>query len=1678
MNMQTVDETNFRTLFGFSVQAANEYSGIFNRLKESLNLKTKISETQTSKKTNHKDSFKLTSEQRTKRSIGDSSILYNKKFREDVIESQRLNRFRELHKDSILLTTHSRGPYNYLSSRTNLNSNMSLQTESEYSYQDNDPVFGESILLPKNSMFKDLDEMTEMNLIEESKFRTLFKKIKKVYDSLSDEELLDTEINETFYIDPFSKLRINYDLVLFVFVFYSMFSIPYQLAFYINKPSLSVFNFLINFIIDVVFICDIALSFVTAYYDFEEKLVKPYHLIAKNYFRTWFIVDVLSALPLNSILILVEMKCSQCVYTKAMNTFFISDMNIMYSLLKMLRLLKAIKVFSVNSFIDKQTSSVKQTVHFVKTVRLLTTLLIFSMLMHLCACLVIFVGYNSYPNWIASLNLNPKDKFTIYIASLYFICTTVLSIGYGDILTYNITERLINGLLLTVGLLLYSWTVSTLTSYLMDDDEIIIEYRNKLLILDDIKLTYDNMPDELYSKIQRHLLYKVTTQKMDVNAIFNTLPIGLRNNLIIEMYRPIIDNFIFFKNHSSTDFIIQVILSFKPLLSLKGEKLLNDGDVLDEMIFVKKGKLTLEFPLPMVLNERSSMTRQNSLAGSKIQTNLSILPSTSFISPQTFNNGNTFLEYNNNINGTKQSFMFQSMVSMTKTYSFLKKSDTRHFELTDFDFNKQSQLKRRKHIKLVKKPTRRNKIMQQQYVKLIEIRQNEHFGDVLMFLTKRSPLRVRVKTKTAALFLLKKTDAVEISNSFPKIWKQIIKKSLFNMKQINRLINKNLKFFFIHYEGSRNLLGRSFISSHYNQNSIMYNCTNDNTQISNKRRYSLLAKMSLGKSIEYNKTHVSTMTTNNNNNNNTNYNHTKFPYDSNDIDTSNSELESIPDGSSDSDNNSNNNDKSDKHSMKQSEMGSNASDTSSSKFSAEQNKRKTKIKKMLESFEENTLKQTIHKIEKQTIIYKHYCDLLGVPNNNSSSDNDDNDNNKGKHLRRGSLFAHGNNNNHNIQSTPFSQVKITKISDNNNHSNSSSSGSSIVHDDNNNNNNKGNPNDSSSSSSSSSSLYNKSSNNTNFNSKRGSLQKSTVKRSSIAESYKSSVLLYKDLKLKHQNSNTLDELSQRPLSNIQLPNSTIRPSFNNTDNNTNLSDGRENVYSEFHSHEDELKDNLFITGPPLKNYDPFSNYDNIDFGINANFDIDNDASYGKLIKSFNKTTFNKRAPPTRMCSSLDTVGSSSNNNNNSGDTLNFGLTISKRKQSIRNKSAFRGGHLSTNNVVRDISHKSNNNQPEPSTFNTNNSNNNNNNNNNSNNSRYVVPNKPKCNFTFSSYNSNNNNNNDDNSSKVFQKNSISYKDKDSFGDSSFDSSDDTQKKIIAHTSKYLLSISPHKDSHIFNSRSSNIRTQKYVAIPSINNRSQQIKPVNTHTLIESYQISPTMESNLSRRKVSTKDITRLQSRKSKINASPILLVPNSPNIKPLRKRSSVLLNISSSSDDEPKGKDDLEVEKILGMGTMANLPSCKYAMYGQSGNSGNISSLPYLANLSLPDNFKKVFLKRKTSKRNSVLSKNEVNALERITSNIQENSSNLNEPKEFYANLFSQFLEEKNEENVGDNKGKKGLIKKFSTFKDAPMGINEENEDLEQTVLAEKDHYHIISRKSNKLTNYGVDRNINLMDIV
>ena len=72
------------------------------------------------------------------------------------------------------------------------------------------------------------------------------------------------------------------------------------------------------------------------------------------------------------------------------------------------------------------------------------------------------------------------------------------------------------------------------------------------------------------------------------------------------------------------------------------------------------------------------------------------------------------------------------------------------------------------------------------YVRILCIRENEHFGDVLMFLEERSPLQVRVRSKKSELFFLKKIDALKISNSYPNIWRRINKKSVYNFKELTK----------------------------------------------------------------------------------------------------------------------------------------------------------------------------------------------------------------------------------------------------------------------------------------------------------------------------------------------------------------------------------------------------------------------------------------------------------------------------------------------------------------------------------------------------------------------------------------------------------------------------------------------------------------------------------------------------------------------------------------------------------------------------------------------------------------------------------------------------------------------------------------------------------------------------
>ena len=308
------------------------------------------------------------------------------------------------------------------------------------------------------------------------------------------------------------------------------------------------------------------------------------------------------------------------------------------------------------------------------------------------------------------------------MAAIYYLVVTVTTVGYGDLIGKTINEIIFQITMLIVGTCVYTWLISSVSTYVQKSNAKNIKYEGKINILEEIKITNPRFSEELYLKILKLLYYrKFHEEEIEKSIVLDSLPNSLKNCLIIEMYKSYINGFNFFKNVENRDFIVQVISKFEPIIGFKGDILLEEGEFVDDIIFIKNGTLSLEIWIDTKHPEKS-------------------------IKNYLINNG------------------------------FLRKREEKlNHCAKPFPKNIEEKYNPEDNIKKLK---------------VLNIRKNEHFGDVFMFLNKKCPLYVRVKSRKADLLLLKKLDAIEISTNYQDIWKKIMKRPLANSKIITRLTMK------------------------------------------------------------------------------------------------------------------------------------------------------------------------------------------------------------------------------------------------------------------------------------------------------------------------------------------------------------------------------------------------------------------------------------------------------------------------------------------------------------------------------------------------------------------------------------------------------------------------------------------------------------------------------------------------------------------------------------------------------------------------------------------------------------------------------------------------------------------------------------------------------------------------
>ena len=384
--------------------------------------------------------------------------------------------------------------------------------------------------------------------------------------------------------------------------------------------------------------------------------------------------------------------------------------------------------------------------------------------LHVTACIHIFVARNSYPNWILENNISEDSFDTIYLSSIYFLIATITSVGYGDISGYSNNEHIFQIFLLIIGIIAYSWLISSISNYVRENNKDLEYFLSKVKILEEIRISHPEMDSELYHKIYLYLkTLKLIHKEKDKELLYESLPYNLKYSILYQINKPLIEGLNFFKNFRNSSFILNAVTKLIPINAYQGDIIIENKEIINSMIFVKQGRLSVELEINM----------------DEIQNKINDYISGDFIIRDEEENSENDNNKNNKNNQMKNlEFKRNNTLSLMSTFNFNNNSLDENNNKKPISFKKRLQEYMKKNG--INDIETMNNISKKKikYIKLYYIHKGEQYGEIPMFLNKPSNFTLRVRSPKAVLLLLKKELVKFCDKNGIKYDKNLLKKKV------------------------------------------------------------------------------------------------------------------------------------------------------------------------------------------------------------------------------------------------------------------------------------------------------------------------------------------------------------------------------------------------------------------------------------------------------------------------------------------------------------------------------------------------------------------------------------------------------------------------------------------------------------------------------------------------------------------------------------------------------------------------------------------------------------------------------------------------------------------------------------------------------------------------------------
>lgn len=361
-------------------------------------------------------------------------------------------------------------------------------------------------------------------------------------------------------------------ILVLLIIFWNMVATPFTMAFGVSYTTVSVI--ILQILGDMILAVDIAVNFRRGFWK-EGSIVMDPEVIKWAYLKSWFILDVISALPIDHLYQMAGVPSDEVP-----------------SAARIPKLLRCLRFFRLWSDLEKEMGSYLQVFRI---------FLISFLITHWEACMYYTIstgeGYGT-STWVLPTTMRDKSTIHVYLYCFYW-SVGIFSSTVSPEVPVTEAQGWYTLICMFLGVLCFAYVVGAMASIIEAANENQSDFQNMLNTINRFVHSH-SLTHETAERLTTYLTYKWELQKgYNMERVVDDLPSLLKTDVISFMAEGVIGKVPLF-NGLQRGFLSSLSNRIQRMLYVPMEYVVYAGDIGREMFFIHDG--TVEILLPGSVN--------------------------------------------------------------------------------------------------------------------------------------------------------------------------------------------------------------------------------------------------------------------------------------------------------------------------------------------------------------------------------------------------------------------------------------------------------------------------------------------------------------------------------------------------------------------------------------------------------------------------------------------------------------------------------------------------------------------------------------------------------------------------------------------------------------------------------------------------------------------------------------------------------------------------------------------------------------------------------------------------------------------------------------------------------------------------------------------------------------------